>query len=119
MDFQKRLRELREEAGISQTELGRKLGLSQSQVGNMEIGKRMPSIEVAVQLSEFFHVSLCNIISNSKSGARYIVVGILVILYSLLEMIFSRFGVAHIAMIIFAIVLMATGRKMSQEVQPA
>lgn len=71
MEFQKRLRELREELGLSQSEMGERLGLSQSQVGNMELGKRMPSIEVAIQLSEFFCVSLDYLFGNAPTRAGY------------------------------------------------
>lgn len=71
MDFQKRLRELREGQRYSQAELAERIGLSQSQIGQMEIGKRMPSIETAILLSDFFGVSLDYLFGDAPTRDGY------------------------------------------------
>jgi transcriptional regulator with XRE-family HTH domain len=52
------LKYLREQKGINQCELSEHLGLTQSAIGNWEIGNRTPDIEMIVKLSEYFSVSL-------------------------------------------------------------
>ena len=55
--FGERLRELRQKAGLQQSELGEKIGLSSNGVGMMERGHRGTTIEKLVLLAEYFHVS--------------------------------------------------------------
>lgn len=52
-----RLCYLRCHAGLTQTELGKRLGLSGSALGMYEQGRRTPSLSIIIALSEEFHVS--------------------------------------------------------------
>lgn len=52
-----RLRELREEKGYSLRELGEKLGMNASVLGNYERGDRQPKIEVWEKIAKFFEVT--------------------------------------------------------------
>lgn len=52
-----RLRELREERGYSLRELGEKLGMNASVLGNYERGDRQPKIEVWEKIANFFDVT--------------------------------------------------------------
>ena len=56
-------------------------------------------------------VSLCEKINESKKGARYIVMGIFILLYSIAVMIFLGFYADQVIMTIYGIVLMVVGRK--------
>lgn len=56
--FQIRLKELREEMGISQYEFARRLGVAQSTVGGWESGKREPSFDTLKKIAEFFNTSV-------------------------------------------------------------
>lgn len=42
----------REEAGLSQEELGRKLGISRQAVSSIEIGKNTPKVSTAKKMGE-------------------------------------------------------------------
>ena len=53
----KRLRELRQERGLKQEELGRRVGASKQSVSNWENGNILPSIDILVRLADFFGVS--------------------------------------------------------------
>ena len=53
----KRLRELRQERGLKQEELGRRVGASKQSVSNWENGNIMPSIDILVRLADHFGVS--------------------------------------------------------------
>lgn len=53
----KRIRELRFEKHISQTELGKLLSVSQDTVSLWEKSKSIPPVEVIIKLSEIFEVS--------------------------------------------------------------
>ena len=53
-----RIKELREENNLSQEELASELGLSKGIISLYEQGKRKPSLDVLIQLSDFFKVTL-------------------------------------------------------------
>lgn len=53
-----KLRILRKQAGMTQTKLAHDLGLSTSTIGMYEQGRRLPNEKVAIQISEYFRVSL-------------------------------------------------------------
>ena len=53
-----RFKQLREEHGLSQIELGNRLGVTQQSVFAWEHGKTAPQIQTAIQLSQLYGVSL-------------------------------------------------------------
>lgn len=57
MDFGKRLKELRTQAGLTQKQLATQIGTSKSVVSFYENQERIPSPTVLVQLAAVFHVS--------------------------------------------------------------
>lgn len=70
------LRELRLERGMSQVELGKLLGVTGSQIGMLEQGKREPSIKILIKLSEVFNVPVDFLVRDdhdnvSKTLANY------------------------------------------------
>ena len=52
------LRLLRETLGISQTELGKKIGVARSTICQYESGRREPDNETLQRLADFFNVSV-------------------------------------------------------------
>lgn len=56
--FPQRLKELRLKKGLTQTELGEKVGVKQNTFTNWENGKREPSFENLVKLADLLDVSL-------------------------------------------------------------
>jgi len=57
-DFGSRIKDLRLAYGASQAELSRMLGVSATQISDIEKGKSGTSLERAVLLANFFNVSL-------------------------------------------------------------
>ncbi|MCI8487525.1 helix-turn-helix domain-containing protein [Pumilibacter intestinalis] len=55
--FSQRLKILRNEQGITQTQLAKETGLSQSGIALWESGKRVPNADVIIVLANFFNVS--------------------------------------------------------------
>ena len=53
-----RIRRLRNEHGYTQEALAKKLGIDRSLLSHIEAGKRGCSVDLLVQLSEFFNVTL-------------------------------------------------------------
>ena len=53
-----KLRELRQNKGLSQTELAKILGVTYFSVGDWERNRCQPSIEILIKLSEIFNVSI-------------------------------------------------------------
>lgn len=56
------LKFLREQMGIRQGEMAKKLDITQSAVGNWERNHRKPNIEMIVRLAEYFGVSLDDLV---------------------------------------------------------
>lgn len=56
--FGEMLRELREEHRLTQTDLANKLHISSSSISAYEIGASLPPMERALELADFFEVSL-------------------------------------------------------------
>lgn len=56
--FSERLKELRLKKGLTQTELGEKVGVKQNIFTNWENGKREPSFENLIKLADLLEVSL-------------------------------------------------------------
>jgi transcriptional regulator with XRE-family HTH domain len=58
--FGRKLRRLRERAGLSQSELAHALGLSERSKGyisEIEGGKKLPPAETIVKIADYFHVT--------------------------------------------------------------
>ena len=49
-----RVRELREQAGLSQAEMGAAVGVSRQTINSIERGRYLPSLPLAFQLARFF-----------------------------------------------------------------
>lgn len=52
------LKQFREKAGLSQTELGKKVGLKQTTISQYESGSRTPNLTIAKRLSDALEISL-------------------------------------------------------------
>ncbi len=55
--FSDRLKDLRDKAGITQSELARRLSLTRAGVNAWEMGLSAPSTPLIVELAELFHVT--------------------------------------------------------------
>lgn len=62
-DFTVRLRQLREAAGYSQSDLGKRVGVSQAAIWHWETGDRDPSIEQLYKLAEALEVDVKELFS--------------------------------------------------------
>lgn len=58
MAFYPRLRDLREDADLTQEELVRQLGMHKTTYTNYEQGKREPPFELIIQLAKLYGVSI-------------------------------------------------------------
>ena len=59
-----KIKELRQKNNISQTELAKKLGVSQKSISNYEKGLTDPDIKTLMKLAECFHTTVDNLIGN-------------------------------------------------------
>ncbi len=64
MSYGFELKSQREKVGLSQLELSKLTGISQSSISRWEEGKRTPSIENCVQLADFYGISLDELIGH-------------------------------------------------------
>ena len=55
--FGEKIRNLREDSDLSQTQLGSALNMTQRKISYMECGKYEPSMDDIVALCRYFHVS--------------------------------------------------------------
>ena len=63
---------LRETAGLSQTALAKKLGVTRSAVNAWEMGLSIPTAQYIVALSQLFHVSTDYLLGLDTKEAIYI-----------------------------------------------
>ena len=63
-----RIKQLREERGMSQVRLSIELGVSQETVSAYENGKHFPSVQSLIKLSEIFRVSCDYILGLSEQS---------------------------------------------------
>lgn len=66
------IRELRKEAGYSQTELGNKLNITASAIGMYEQNRRLPDVENLIKLAKIFDVSTDYILGIENNSKNYI-----------------------------------------------
>ncbi|MBR5923418.1 MAG: helix-turn-helix transcriptional regulator [Clostridia bacterium] len=57
MSFGERVKNLREDADLNQTELGKRVSMTQRKISYMECGKCEPSIDDIITLCRYFGVS--------------------------------------------------------------
>lgn len=67
MDLGKRLLALRTEAGLTQDELGDKVGVTGKSINVYETGRSAPSFHVLNRLADFFNVTLDYLCGRSES----------------------------------------------------
>jgi transcriptional regulator with XRE-family HTH domain len=69
MNFGKRLKKLRDDKDLSQSELGKLTGLHYTQIGRYEKNKSMPSSDILQKLAEIFSVSIDFLIEGTVEEA--------------------------------------------------
>lgn len=57
LSFGEKVKNLREDADLNQTQLGKKVGMTQRKISYIECGKCEPSIEDILAFCRFFNVS--------------------------------------------------------------
>ncbi len=62
MDIGKRIEEIREQVGLSQSALARAIGTSQSGISQIEAGERNPSFEMLRQIAKALNVSVPHLV---------------------------------------------------------
>lgn len=65
------IQQLRIQNGYSQNELSKVMNINQSSLSRIELGIKGCSVDLFIQLSEFFHVPLDALILGTESGATH------------------------------------------------
>ena len=66
MIFNERLKKEREKRGWSQTDLAEKIHVSRQSVSKWETGKNYPSIEIIIELSDLFGITIDEMLRSDK-----------------------------------------------------
>ena len=66
------IKELRERAGLSQSALAKKVGVTRSAVNAREMGLSIPTTQYVAQLAQLFHVSADFMLGLDNTEAIYI-----------------------------------------------
>lgn len=56
--FNKNLKDLRNNSNLTQSEIAKKLNITQGTYGNYELGNREPNFDVLLQISKLFNISI-------------------------------------------------------------
>ena len=65
--FSSRLRELRKSRGLKQDDVALVLGVTKTQISDIERGKRTTTIEKLIELADYFDVSLDYLVGRSDN----------------------------------------------------
>lgn len=76
MDMKLRIREYREELGLTQSELAKSVGTLQRNVSNWENGVNEPDCATLVKLAELFKISLDELFGREQTDEGYKLRGI-------------------------------------------
>lgn len=68
MEFHKKLKELRTNAGMTQMQLGAQIGVTKSVISYYELQERIPSPEILIKLAAIFHVSTDYLLGIEKKS---------------------------------------------------
>lgn len=68
MEIGKRIEEIREQVGLSQSGLARAVGISQSAVSQIEAGERNPSFDMLRQIAKALNVSVPHLVGADVEG---------------------------------------------------
>lgn len=69
MAFSENLKKIREENGVSQAELAKKVGVNQSLVARCEQGSRIPNIVLGVELATALGTTVENLVNGTDETA--------------------------------------------------
>lgn len=61
-----RVRKLRQEHGMSQTELAKKVGVGQAHISDIELNHNAPSMDVLVRLAEALGVTVDDLLNEER-----------------------------------------------------
>lgn len=67
MTMGKQLSQLRENSGLTQTELAEKLGVNQAMISRMEKDTKAPSLALTIQIADLFNCSLDQLVGRRCS----------------------------------------------------
>ncbi len=65
-DLCERIAELRNSLGITQSELGKKLGVTRSAVNSWEMGLSIPQLKHVIEMARIFNTTVDSLISPTK-----------------------------------------------------
>lgn len=66
MGFPEKLKYLRTQYNLTQTEFSKRIGVSQSSVNYWEKGERIPSIEAAAKIADFFDITIESLLDSDN-----------------------------------------------------
>lgn len=69
--FKERLKQLRTESDLTQTELAEKLQMSKGTIGNYESGSREPNLDTLEAIADFFNVDLDYLQGRTNSRPEF------------------------------------------------
>lgn len=73
MIFSERLKKEREKRGWSQTDLADKIHVSRQSVSKWETGKNYPSIEIIIELSDLFGITIDEMLRSDKELTKQVI----------------------------------------------
>ena len=68
--FSKRLRELRIERNLTLQSVGDAVQSTRHTIGNLEYGRKPPSLDMVIALADYFNVSIDYLVGRSDDPAR-------------------------------------------------
>ena len=71
MDFGKRFKHYRQQAGLTQKEAAEVIGIKDYQLGNYETNRSQPSLEILIKMSKAYSISIDKMLGNNVLRNKY------------------------------------------------
>lgn len=107
MIFSERLKREREKKGWSQTELAEKIHVSRQSVSKWETGKNYPSIEVIIDLSDLFDITIDELLRSDEELKAKVIQDSKQLAYPKWKLLFDSVFLLGVFLLITKIVIIA------------
>jgi transcriptional regulator with XRE-family HTH domain len=107
MNFSKRLKKEREKKGWSQAELAEKIHVSRQSVSKWETGKNYPSIEVIIDLSDLFGVTIDDLLRSDEGLKEKVIQDSKQLAYPKWKVLFDSMFLLGVILLVLKLSIMA------------
>jgi len=108
MDFSERLKKEREKKGWSQAELAEKIHVSRQSVSKWETGKNYPNIEVIIDLSDLFGITIDELLRSDVELQNKVIQDSKKLAYPKWKVLFDSVFLLGVFLLVIKVIIITT-----------